>query len=100
MNRSLEELLVEAAQVGASSVLFLVGRPPVARIGGELQPPLDTIVLTFHETEKMAQRLLTPQEIISLNQNGSVETEFLLAGVKGNLTVFFGGGSHNLVFYL
>jgi len=96
----LEDFLKLAYERGASTVLYLVGRPPVMRIGRELQPPLEDRPLTFRETEKLVERLLSPQEIIRMNENGNIETRFNIGNITGNLTVFYGLGSHNLVFYL
>lgn len=94
------EILKKASQMGASSVLFLVGHPPVARLGRELQPPFTSVPLTFNDTQELAETLLTDLELNNLNVHGSVELPFEIAGVKGIVTVFYGGGSHNLVFYL
>ncbi len=96
----LEEFLRLAAERGASTVLYLVGRPPVMRIGRELQPPLENKPLTFHETQALAVQLLTPAELQLMNEQGNVETSFCVGGISGRLTAFFGLGSHNLVFYL
>lgn len=70
------------------------------RIGRELQPPLENKPLTFHETQALAEQLLTPAEIQLMNEKGNVETTFCVSGVSGRLTVFYGLGAHNLVFYL
>ncbi|MGB9693070.1 MAG: hypothetical protein ACPL7D_12990 [Candidatus Sumerlaeaceae bacterium] len=97
---SLAEVLRLAAQCGASTVLYLVGKPPVMRIGRELQPPVDSRPLTFHETAAMVEKLLTPSEQQFMNEKGNVETTFEIEGVSGRLSVFYGLGCHNLVFYL
>lgn len=96
----LGEFLRLAAERGASTVLYLVGRPPVMRIGRELQPPLESRPLTFHETAAMVEQLLSPTELQFMNEHGNVETTFEIGGISGKLTVFFGLGCHNLVFYL
>ncbi|MCX7626330.1 MAG: hypothetical protein N2Z21_08995 [Candidatus Sumerlaeaceae bacterium] len=96
----LAEFLRLAAQRQATTVLYLVGSPPVMRIGRELQPPMENRPLTFHETEAMVEELLSPTEIQFMNEKGNVETTFNVGGVQGRLTVFYGLGCHNLVFYL
>jgi len=97
---SLEEMIALAHERGANTLLFLVGNPPVIRVGRELQPPLHPRPLTFHDTQALIERLLTPREINFMNEHGNVETRFQVAGVEGTLTVFFGQGAHNLVFHL
>lgn len=96
----LADFLRLAAERQASTVLYLVGSPPVMRIGRELQPPIENRPLTFHETEALVNQLLSPQEIQFMNEKGNVETTFDVAGIHGRLTVFYGLGCHNLVFYL
>lgn len=100
LRKSLGEVLRAAAQHGAATVLYLVGRPPVWRIGRELQPPLDSHPLTFHDTQALVAQLLSPAERQWLDERGNVETSFEVEGVRGHLTVFYGMGAHNLVFYL
>jgi Tfp pilus assembly pilus retraction ATPase PilT len=89
-----------AASQGAGSVLFLVGNPPVMRVGRALQPPLDTRPLTFHETLAMVRDVLSGRAANVIEEHGSVEAHFSIGGVTGMVTVFYGQGSHNLVFHL
>lgn len=96
----LAEFLSLAVERNASTVLYLVGNPPVMRVGRELQPPLEKSPLTFQETQALVEDLLTPSEIQFMNEKGNVETTFDVGGVRGHLTVFYGLGCHNLVFYL
>lgn len=96
----LAEFLRLAVQKRASTVLYLVGSPPVMRIGRELQPPLEERPLTFHETQALAETLLSPAEMQIVNEKGNVETTFDVEGITGHLTVFYGLGCHNLVFYI
>jgi hypothetical protein len=35
-----------------------------------------------------------------VNEKGNVETTFDVEGITGHLTVFYGLGCHNLVFYI
>ena len=96
----LEDLLRRAAGIGAGSVLLSVGHPPAARIGRQLQPPFDAALLTFQETEHIAESLLTDTERHQLLKEGSIEVPFEIAGISGTVIVFYGLGSHNMVFHL
>ena len=96
----LENILRRASEIGAGSVLLLVGRPPVARIGRELQPPFDEKPLTFHETQAIAEAMIEDDHRNALLNEGSIEVPFSIAGVEGSATIFYGMGSHNIVFYL
>jgi Tfp pilus assembly pilus retraction ATPase PilT len=96
----LAEFLRLAAERGATTVLYLVGRPPVMRIGRDLQPPLQSAPLTFRETQALAEQLLSPAELQFMEEHGNVEATFEVGGVKGHLSAFYGLGSHNLVFYI
>ena len=96
----LEDILKRAAAMKAGSVLVSVGRPPVARVSGKLQPPFDSAPLTFHDTERIAESLMDDLQRNQLLQHGSIELPFEIGGVVGSVTVFYGMGSHNMVFYL
>ncbi|MBX7244084.1 MAG: hypothetical protein K1X53_01220 [Candidatus Sumerlaeaceae bacterium] len=96
----LDEFVRTAAQAGAGTLLLVAGQRPVMRVGGQLQPPLAEDLLTFHETQAMVETLLNGPQRLVLETDGSVEVPFAVAGVEGRLTVFYGMGSHNLVFHL
>jgi Tfp pilus assembly pilus retraction ATPase PilT len=96
----IEEILQRTAGMGAGSVLLLVGRPPVARIGRDLQPPFEEKPLTFHDTERIAESMIADTDRHALLQHGSIDLPFEIGGVSGNATIFYGMGSHNIVFHL
>lgn len=96
----LAEILSEAAERGASSVLFLVGNPPAIRIGRALQPPLAEPSLTFHDTEAIVNQLTDGTQLTTLHSTDNFEMPFNIAGVTGMVTIFYSQGAHSLVFYL
>lgn len=96
----LESALRKAAQAGAQTLLLMAGQPPVLRIAGKLSPPLQDTPLDWELTRKLADDLLPVEYRTSFEKNGSADLPFHLAGVAGNLTIFYGNGCHNLVFHL
>ncbi|PKO14271.1 hypothetical protein CVU37_14730 [candidate division BRC1 bacterium HGW-BRC1-1] len=96
----LAEILGDAAERGASSVLFLAGNPPCIRIGRKLQPPLAEPNLTFHDTEAIVHQLTDGAQLTMLHTNDNYEMPFNIAGVTGMVTIFYSQGAHSLVFYL
>lgn len=97
---ALDEMLRRAAEAGAGTLLLLVGGPPMMRVGRELQPPMEDTSITFNDTEQLVRELLTADDVKTLDDSGSIEVPFAIAGVTGRVSIFYGGGSHNLVFYL
>ena len=95
-----DQIVALAASQGAGSVLFLVGRPPVFRVNGALQPPLPEPPLTFQDTEAMVGSLVDGARLTMLHTNDSFEMPFRVGGVEGTVTIFYGQGAHNLVFHI
>ena len=96
----LAEILSDAAERGAASVLYLVGNPPAIRIGRELQPPLAEPNLTFHDTEAIVHQLTDGAPLSALHTTDNFEMPFNIGGVRGMVTIFYSQGAHSLVFYL
>lgn len=94
------QILALAASQGAGSVLFLVGRPPVFRVNGALQPPLPEPPLSFHDTAAMVDSLVDGTRLTMLHTDDSIEMPFQIGGVEGTVTIFYGQGAHNLVFHI
>lgn len=96
----LADYLSRAAGAGASSLLLVANQPPGVRVGGEIQTPFGRTPLPFRTTEALALAVLDAAGQQLLDRDGSVEVPFEIAGVGGMVTVFYGGGCHNLVFRL
>ncbi|MCX7718312.1 MAG: hypothetical protein N2111_07915 [Candidatus Sumerlaeaceae bacterium] len=96
----LADYLSRAAGAGASSLLLVANQPPGVRVGGEIQTPFGSVPLPFRTTEAFALAVLDAVGLQLLDRDGSVEVPFEIAGVGGMVTVFYGGGCHNLVFRL
>src|SRR5215207_294601 len=97
---NLEATLRKAQHAGAQTLLLMAGQPPVIRINGKLAPPLTPEPLDWSITQQLAEQLLTDEYRGTLDKSGSAELPFHLAGIAGNLTIFFGNGCHNLVFHI
>lgn len=95
----LEQLLKTALSAGASKLLLMAGQPPLMRVGSQLSPPLTPDALRWEETEQLAEKLLAERKS-KLDANGSAEVTFDVAGVHGDVTIFYGNGCHNLVFHI
>jgi len=89
-----------AAAAGARTLLLVANQPPAVRIGSEVRTPFGSTPLRFRDTEAIALAILDERARLELDTNGSVETPFGIAGIRGTVTVFYGGGCHNLVFHL
>lgn len=100
MNTLIDDILQLAAARGASRVLFMVGHAPVIRVEGALEPLEEQPLLSFYDTQEIARQLLSEQQDHALDENGSVELPFEIGQVRGSVTIFYGQGSHQIVFYL
>jgi Tfp pilus assembly pilus retraction ATPase PilT len=87
-------------QSGAQTLLLMAGQPPVMRVQGALSPPLQPEPLDWQVTQGLAEQLLPAEYRSGFEKTGSAELPFHVAGVAGNLTIFYGNGCHNLVFHL
>ena len=94
----LTKYLSGAAEAGARTLLLVANQPPGVRVGEEIRTPFGVTPLPFRTTEAFAQALLNEAALQELDRNGSVEVPFDMAGLGGTVTVFYGGGCHNLVF--
>lgn len=72
---TMTEILVSAAQLGASDVHLAVGNPPIARIDGELQP-LDKRVLTENDNLSYAKEILSDEQYAVLMNFGQVDMAY------------------------
>jgi len=72
---NMTEILVTAAQLGASDVHLAVGNSPTARIDGELKP-LDKRVLTEEDTVMYAKEILNDEQYALLMGLGQVDLAY------------------------
>lgn len=100
MALDLEALLKQAHQQGAQKLLVLANQPPVYRKDGKLSQPLLEAAVSWDETQSLATELLSEDQFQQFDQHGSAEGFFAIGGISGQLTVFYGNASANLVFHL
>jgi twitching motility protein PilT len=74
-------LLHKAKSLGASDLHLVVDSPPLLRINGRLQTPLDKALLTADDIGQGFLRITTPQEREEFHQRLELDFGFTLAGV-------------------
>lgn len=98
MSERLRDLLVLAAGQRATSVLFVVGNPPAVRVGGTVRQIPDEPPLRYQDTQPLAELLMTPEIRAELEASGAIEVPFEIGAIRGRVHIYYGQGSHNLVF--
>lgn len=90
-----------AQSSGASKLQIFAGQPPRMRVAGQLSEPLQPESFHFNDTQSMVELLLTPDELQTLDKDGSVDiTPPFDWHPASSVTVFFGNGCHNLIVHL
>lgn len=96
----LNHLIIEGRAKSASRILILAGKPLLFRINGELTPPLNPTPLHFKQTQSLAGALLSPEQVLILDEAGAVEIQYSGADIPAAINIFFGDGAHNLIVFL
>jgi twitching motility protein PilT len=74
-------LLHKAKSLGASDLHLVVDSPPLLRINGSLQTPLEKTLLTADDMSQALLRITTPQEREEFHQRLELDFGFTMAGV-------------------
>ncbi len=74
---NIDHLLGEAQDRGASDLHITVGRPPILRIDGALVH-IDQAAVRREESEKMARQLLSEEKKKEFDNNGEVDTSYVI----------------------
>ena len=69
---TMTEILVSAAQIGASDVHLAVGNAPTVRVDGELKP-LEKRILTEEDTLSYSKEILSDEQFATLMSTGQVD---------------------------
>lgn len=96
----LESLITEAEKLNARRLLLLAGKHPVCRVGTQLSPPLRTERLHFKQTQNLVQSILSPNQVVELDNAGEIDAEITIGSRSYSVNIFFGDGSHNVIIYL
>ncbi|MBC7764942.1 MAG: type IV pili twitching motility protein PilT, partial [Hyphomonadaceae bacterium] len=79
---TVHELLNIAIERGASDVHITVGRPPMARLHGELIPLIeDSPLLIGADTEKLLREIMTPEQNEEVSKKGECDFSFSISNV-------------------
>lgn len=76
---SLTEILLHAAEMGASDVHFAVGNPPTIRLNGELHT-IEKRALLDADTLGYAKQILDAEKMALLEKNGQIDIAFKVSG--------------------
>ncbi len=71
----INDILVIAAEMGASDIHFAVGNPPTVRVNGELKP-LNEWLLSAQDTRAYAQVVLTGAQYKVLGEKGQIDVAY------------------------
>ncbi len=79
LSASLEQLLIEVAQRGASDLLIVAGAPPIFRVGGVLTPATNAAPLSDDEIHALLSGVAGGRLAERLNQHGAVDLSLRLS---------------------
>jgi twitching motility protein PilT len=79
---NLQEILVLAAQRGASDVFLKVGSPPCARIHGVVVRLMDTEPLDANQVRQLAYSIMTEDQIIAFEAEREMDLAFSIPGLS------------------
>lgn len=95
------DILSVAVQNKASDVHITVGRPPVLRIGGILEPQHDFPVLLPQHTEDLLREMLDEGKYNMFKQNGELDFAYSICGLgRFRVNAFYQRGSISIVLRL
>lgn len=90
----MKKLLEEAISRQASDLHLSIGVPPVLRIDGKLIGVAGESVITPEDAKKLAESLMTSQQIARLEQERELDFSFGYQAMRFRVNVFFERGSH------
>ena len=89
----MNDLLRQAVKCGASDTHITIGRPPVMRIHGELEPQKDYEVLDADATEQLITQIITDEQRKELDETLELDCSHSIPGVsRFRVNVFWRNG--------
>jgi twitching motility protein PilT len=97
--RSIDDLLVQMVELGASDLHLTVGTPPAIRLRGELERMEGVPPLTPDETQQLLYRVLSTEQQKQLEISRQIDTAHSVPGVaRFRVNVYFQRGSLGAAF--